>query len=88
MSNNDISGAAVVEFPLSTDELATILYNALVPETESVPSDRAHSKVSTKGSTLIVEIKANDLTALRASLNSFTAWIAACLTTLDSIEKS
>lgn len=88
MSLSDINGTAVVEIPLKSKETAVILYNALLPETESIPSDRASSKISIEGATLIIEIKANDLTALRASLNSFTAWIGACISTLESIDKS
>jgi len=88
MSNTDLNGTAVLEMPLSSIEEATIIYNALLPETESIPSDRARSKISIEGSKLIIEVEANDLTALRASLNSFIAWIAACLATLDSIAKS
>ena len=88
MSHNGITGSAVLEIPLESNEVATILYQALLPETESIPSDRASSKVSVKNSTLLVEVEANDLTALRASLNSFSAWIAACIATLESIEKS
>jgi tRNA threonylcarbamoyladenosine modification (KEOPS) complex Pcc1 subunit len=88
MNHNDITGSAVLEIPMESTEVATILYQALLPETESIPSDRASSKVSVKNSTLLVEVEANDLTALRASLNSFSAWIAACLATLESIEKS
>ena len=88
MNHNDITGSAVLEIPMESTEVATILYQSLLPETESIPSDRASSKVSVKNSTLLVEVEANDLTALRASLNSFSAWIAACLATLESIEKS
>lgn len=88
MSLSDINGFAILEIPLKTKEMAKILYNALLPETESIPSDRATSKVSIMDSTLVVEVRATDLTALRASLNSYTAWIEACMATLESIDKS
>lgn len=88
MSLGEINGVGVLEIPLKSKELATILYNALLPETKSIPSDRASSKVSIRETTLIVEIEASDITALRASLNSYTAWIMACLSTLESIDKS
>ena len=88
MSHNDINGSAKLEINMGSHEDATILLNALLPETESIPSDRASSKVSISDDILIIEVEANDLTALRASLNSFTAWIAACITTLESIDKS
>jgi KEOPS complex subunit Pcc1 len=88
MSQNEVKGTSVLEIPLDSEEEARILYSALAPETESIPSDRASTKVSVNGSSLIVEIDANDLTALRAALNSYVAWISACMRTINSIDKS
>ncbi|TFG33670.1 hypothetical protein EU527_07225 [Candidatus Thorarchaeota archaeon] len=88
MNLSDINAFAILEVPLKSKTNATILYNALLPETESISSDRAISKISLKDSILIVQIEANDLTALRASLNSYTAWIEACISTLESVDKS
>ncbi|MFW9958340.1 MAG: KEOPS complex subunit Pcc1 [Candidatus Odinarchaeota archaeon] len=86
MSTTDIKSRSVLEIPVESEQKAMILYSALLPETESIPSDRATSTVTVNGSSLIVEIEANDLTAMRASLNSFVAWISACLRTLDTID--
>ena len=85
MNPSDVKGSSRLEIPLETENIARILYTALLPETESIPSDRATSKVSVKGSSLFVDIFANDLTALRASLNSYVAWISACMRTIESI---
>lgn len=88
MSRVSISGIksrSVLEIPLESEQKARILYSALMPETESTPSDRATSMVRLDGSSLIVEIEASDLTAMRASLNSYVAWISACMRTLDGI---
>jgi len=85
MTPSEVTGTSVLEIPLESVRVAKILYSALLPETESIPSDRATTKVSVKGSSLIIEIIANDLTAMRAALNSFVAWISACLKTIDSI---
>jgi tRNA threonylcarbamoyladenosine modification (KEOPS) complex Pcc1 subunit len=88
MTQSDVTGTSVLEIPLDSERVANILYSALLPETESIPSDRATTKVSVKGSSLVIEIVANDLTAMRAALNSFVAWISACMRTIDSIDKS
>ena len=88
MAQSDVTGTSVLEIPLDSEQIANILYSALLPETESIPSDRATTKVSVKGSSLIVEIVANDLTAMRAALNSFVAWISACMKTIDSIQST
>jgi len=87
MTQSDVTGTSVLEFPLDSERIANILYSALLPETESIPSDRASTRVSVRGSSLIVEIDANDLTAMRAALNSFIAWISACMRTIDSIDE-
>jgi len=85
MDPSDVKGNSLLEIPLESKELAMIIYSALFPETESIPSERATTSVSLKGSSLVIEITANDLTAMRAALNSYLAWISACLRTIDSI---
>ena len=88
MDPSDVKGNSILEIPLESEELAKILYSALLPETESIPSERATTSVSVKGSSLVVEIDANDLTAMRAALNSYVAWISASMRTIDSIDES
>ncbi len=86
MSQSDVKGNSIIEIPLESERIAKILYSALLPETESIPSERATTTVSVKGSSLFVEIVANDLTAMRAALNSYIAWISACMKTIESID--
>ncbi|MCK5266213.1 MAG: hypothetical protein KAJ36_00670 [Candidatus Thorarchaeota archaeon] len=88
MSQSDVKGNSIIEIPLESERIAKILYSALLPETEAIPSERATTTVSMKGSSLIVEIVANDLTAMRAALNSYIAWISACMKTIESIDES
>lgn len=83
MSQSDVKGNSILEIPLESERIAKILYSALLPETESIPSERATTSVSVKGSSLVVEINANDLTAMRAALNSYIAWISACIKTIE-----
>jgi len=88
MSQSDVKGNSILEIPLESERIAKILYSALLPETESIPSERATTSISVKGSSLVVEIIANDLTAMRAALNSYIAWISACMKTIESIDES
>lgn len=88
MTQNDVEGHSLLEIPLESDRVANILYSALLPETESIPSDRATTSVYVRGSSLFVEINASDLTAMRAALNSYIAWISACLRTINSVDVS
>jgi len=87
MTPSDVKGNSILEIPLESERIANILYSALLPETESIPSERATTSISVKGTSLFVEIIANDLTAMRAALNSYVAWISACLRTIDSIDE-
>jgi len=86
VTGSDVKSRSILEIPLESEQKARILCSALTPETESIPSDRATSTVTVNGSSLIVRIEANDLTAMRASLNSYVAWISACMRTLESID--
>ncbi len=86
MSQSDVKGNSILEIPLESAHIAKILYSALLPETKSIPSERATTSISVKDSSLVVEIIANDLTAMRAALNSYIAWISACMKTIESID--
>ena len=86
MTGSEVRSRSVLEIPLESEHRARILCAALTPETESIPSERATSTVTVSGSSLIVRIVANDMTAMRASLNSYVAWISACMRTLESID--
>ncbi len=66
-------------------ELIDIIFSAIQPETESVPSDRAITHLSKTNEQLIVTIDAGDLTALRAAMNSFLAWISGSLRAIESV---
>ena len=80
-----IQGHAVLEIPLESNELAEILRQALDPETNSAPSDRAQAEVSISENVIVVEILAEDLTALRAAMNSYLAWISGCIRAVESV---
>jgi tRNA threonylcarbamoyladenosine modification (KEOPS) complex Pcc1 subunit len=85
MKSETIQGHAVLEIPLESNELAEILRQALDPETDSAPSDRAKAKVTINENVIVVEISAEDLTALRAAMNSYLAWISGCIRTVESV---
>ena len=76
---------ANLEIPLESPELAKVIHDAICPETNSAPSDRARVKVTIHSSVLILEISAEDLTALRAAMNSYLAWISGCVRAAESV---
>ena len=71
-----VTAQATLTIDLEDSNLADILYSAIKPETESVPSDRATASLSKKDSRLTISINAGDLTALRAAMNSYLAWVS------------
>jgi tRNA threonylcarbamoyladenosine modification (KEOPS) complex Pcc1 subunit len=85
MSSSIVTGKSVIEIPLKSEETAEIILAALKPETRSSPSERATTHVSVKGRVLIIEIDAGDITALRAAMNSYIAWVSACIKSIEQI---
>lgn len=83
MSSSLVRGKSKIEIPLDSKKTAELLLAALSPETQSGPSDRATTSVSIRDSILVIEVEANDITALRAAMNSYLAWVSACLRTIE-----
>jgi tRNA threonylcarbamoyladenosine modification (KEOPS) complex Pcc1 subunit len=86
MSSNIVAGKSVIEIPLDSQRTAEILLAALEPETQSGPSDRATTLVSLRGTVLIIEVEAADITALRAAMNSYIAWVSACIRSIEHVD--
>ena len=78
---------AELRLDLESKENASIIYSAIDPETKEVSSDRARTTVKQEANVIRVLIEAEDLTALRASMNSFLAWISACERTLETLSQ-
>jgi tRNA threonylcarbamoyladenosine modification (KEOPS) complex Pcc1 subunit len=86
VSTSIVSGKSVIEIPLDSRKTAEILLAALKPETRSGPSDRASTQVSVRDTVLIIEVEAGDITALRAAMNSYIAWVSACVKSIEQID--
>jgi tRNA threonylcarbamoyladenosine modification (KEOPS) complex Pcc1 subunit len=76
---------ATLSLDLPGEDVAKTVLLALSPETDSAPSDRAKVELSLNRHELTVMIQAHDLTALRAAMNSYLAWISSSLKTLEFI---
>ncbi|MFW9795233.1 MAG: KEOPS complex subunit Pcc1 [Candidatus Thorarchaeota archaeon] len=83
MSHSLVGGESTIEIPVGSRKTAELLLAALSPETKSGPSDRATTTVSTRDSVLVIKFEANDITALRAAMNSYISWVSACLRTVE-----
>lgn len=58
---------------------AIIYYCALKPEEGILPGGRSYASLSLNGDKLIIKIRAKDITALRAAVNSFIRWYIAVM---------
>lgn len=85
MWSNLVTGKSVIEIPFESKKTAEIILSALRPETKSGPSDRATTQVSLRDSVLIIQVEAGDITALRAAMNSYIAWVSACIKSIEQI---
>jgi len=66
---------AVIRLALPSERAASIVQNALKPETESSPAGRSKVQVARKGRVLALVFECRDTTALRASVNSYLSWL-------------
>ena len=79
---------AELKLDLESKENASIIYSAIDPETREVSSDRAITTIKQDANTIRIFVEAEDLTALRASMNSFLAWVSACEKTLETLSQN
>jgi tRNA threonylcarbamoyladenosine modification (KEOPS) complex Pcc1 subunit len=79
------SASATLSIDLESDELAKMIQSALLPEIDASPTDRCGASISVEGATLIIELTAGDLTALRAAMNSYLAWVSGCKMAVESV---
>ncbi|MBD3407897.1 MAG: hypothetical protein GF411_17385 [Candidatus Lokiarchaeota archaeon] len=90
MTNQDespiVACQANLELDFGTPDLAKVAFAALLPESVSISSDRASASLRVEGPILFIDIDAEDLTALRASMNSYLAWASSCQQTFEILE--
>jgi tRNA threonylcarbamoyladenosine modification (KEOPS) complex Pcc1 subunit len=67
-------------------DLVDVIEGSLVPEVERPTSERSNVDVVAREGKLVIRIKASDVAALRAAVNSYLRWVGAILDVVDSIE--
>lgn len=83
---SEVSGVdAVFTMDFDTPKLAQTIAKALEPETRSIESERAETEVAVQGSTLHIHVSADDVTSLRAAMNSFLSWVSSCTKSMDFV---
>lgn len=73
-----IKGAhAVLRIKYPSEREAETTYRAIYPETRVVLRYRTKISISRDGMYIVLTFEAKDVTALRASINSYLSWIMA-----------
>ena len=73
----DVSHEVQVRIPFKDEELARAALSALRPEAERPPTGRFKTELWLEGRTLVITIRAGDLSSLRAGLNAYLSWLKA-----------
>jgi len=68
------------------EEWVNILLRALQPEAERPSSARSSVSMKAEGRHLNLRIRASDISALRAALNSYLRWADAILDVLERVQ--
>ena len=81
-----IRAEAAIRIELPSEEQAKIVMRALRPEIESSPTRRSEVEIGLDGRKVLLRFKAEDTTALRASVNSYIRWVKLIEDTLSKAE--
>jgi KEOPS complex subunit Pcc1 len=70
---------AVIRLNFSSEKQLNVVLGALKPETETSATPRSKVHMKTEDQTLILEFRAKDTSALRASMNSYLRLIGVAM---------
>ena len=85
MYMSDVPVKAKITIKLESDVLFPV-QKALRPETETPSSDRSNTDIKVEGNQLILFTDASDVSALRASLNSYLRWVDGIQGIMEGLE--
>jgi tRNA threonylcarbamoyladenosine modification (KEOPS) complex Pcc1 subunit len=74
-----------IEIGLPSSRFAETIYNSILPETRHTPGHRSRAGISCRGRILRLNIRAEDIVALRAASNTFLRFISVAMKTLNLI---
>ena len=74
-----------IEIDLPSSRIANTIYASLLPETRQPPGFRSRTTVRHDGRVLRLNIKAEDIVALRAASNTFLRFVSVAIKTLNVV---
>lgn len=78
---------AILTFEYDDQRRARIVERSLHPEVDPLADDRSRARLTREGATLTVRIGADDLVALRATLNTWCSLVDTAETVADAAER-
>ena len=85
MYKSEMSVNAVVTIILDNDLLESARL-ALEPEAKTPSSDRSNTVITVSGNQLVLTTDADDVSALRANLNSYLRWVEGIQGIVDNLD--
>lgn len=85
-SRTDALCSASMVLELQDEVCARGIYEAILPESLRPPS-RSRVKLKQEGQALLIEFEAEDVVALRASVNSYLRWICALKNSYQTLKE-
>ncbi len=65
---------AEIVLRFESEKIAETIKSSLAPELNTV-GERVEEKIETRGNSLVITLKAKDLIALKAAVNSYINWV-------------
>ena len=88
MRNLTEKASAVVRLNFPSEKMSFMIQKALEPETRASVTYRSKVKLTCEGKTVSLFFEANDITALRASMNSYLSWLQMLNDLCNSLDTS
>lgn len=79
---------ATVRLPLESERKLTALIKALTPEVSKQIGERSRATISRDQLSIVLNVEAEDIIALRSALNAYLRWINSTLRVMDVVSKN
>ncbi len=81
-----MKATAIAQIIFKSERHVLALQKALLPESQNKISERSRVSIAKDGSTILLNVEAEDTVALRASLNAYLRWINSADSVLKTLE--
>jgi len=79
--------SALIRLKFSSEKQLETVLRALEPEVKKPSTMRSSAALKKEGRFLVLNVKAKDTVALRATLNAYLRWINSIMNTIETLKK-